>query len=49
MFARVVTLKVEAPVVKELGLKDAVAPVGKPLTVNDTVPLKPVPGVTVAV
>ena len=34
-------------VVTVAGLKEAVAPVGRPLTLNDTVPLKPFEGVTV--
>ena len=38
---------VEPEVVTVAGLKEAVAPVGSPLTVNETVPLKPFDGVTV--
>jgi hypothetical protein len=50
VFAAVVTLNVEDPEpVTEVGLKDDVAPVGKPLTLKFTVPEKPVPGVTDAV
>src|SRR5262249_26279871 len=33
----------------DAGLNEAVAPVGSPVTLNATVPLNPVPGVTVAV
>lgn len=33
----------------DAGLKEAVAPAGKPLTLRETVPPKPVPAVTVAV
>jgi hypothetical protein len=44
------TLSVEVPEpTTELGLKLAVAPVGKPLTLSDTVPLNPATAVTVAV
>ena len=45
----IVKLSVEEPVVKEPGLKVVVLPAGAPLTANDTVAVKPVPGVTVAV
>ena len=37
------------PPLIEAGLKLAVAPVGKPLTPKETLPLKPLAGVTVAV
>ena len=44
------TLRVELPEpVIEVGLKPAVVPVGKPLTLNDTVPVNPLTAVTVAV
>jgi hypothetical protein len=33
----------------DAGLNDAVAPAGSPLTLSETVPLNPVPAVTVAV
>ena len=46
----VVTLSVVVPDVgTDAGLKDAVAPDGRPLTVKSTVPVNPVPAVTVAV
>lgn len=46
----VVTVKVEEPdVVTEVGLKLAVAPVGSPLTLKFTVPVKPPVGLTVTV
>ena len=48
--AEVATFSVEDPdPVTEAGLKNDVAPVGKPLTLRPTVPLKPVPAVMVAV
>jgi hypothetical protein len=40
---------VEPEVFTVVGLKVAVAPVGRPLTLNVTVPVNPVPGVTVTV
>ena len=49
VFESVFTLKVDVPDFKELGLKEAVAPEGKPVTDNVTVPVKPVPGATLAV
>ena len=48
--ALVETLMVVDPeVLTDAGLNEAVAPVGSPVTLNATVPLNPVPGVTVAV
>jgi len=48
--ADVVTVKVEAPdPLMEAGLKLAVAPAGKPLTLNATVPVKPLVGDIVTV
>jgi len=45
-----VTVNVEEPeVVTDVGLKLAVAPNGRPLTLNVTVPLNPADGITVAV
>ena len=35
--------------VTAVGLNDAVAPAGRPVTLKATVPVKPVPAVTVAV
>ena len=44
------TLKVVEPdALTDAGLNEAVAPDGSPLTLNVTVPVKPVPAVTVAV
>jgi hypothetical protein len=44
----VVTFKVDEPeVVTDAGLKDAVAPLGSPLRLKDTAPVKPLVGVTV--
>ena len=44
------TVSVVGPdVLTDAGLKDAVAPAGRPVTPKVTVPVKPVPGVTVAV
>ena len=39
----------EPDVAMDVGLNEPVAPVGSPLTLSDTAPLKPVPAVTVAV
>jgi hypothetical protein len=39
---------VEPDVFTDVGLNEAVAPAGNPVTLNATVPVKPVPGVTVA-
>jgi hypothetical protein len=48
--AVVVTVSVEVPeVVTEVGLKVPVAPVGNPVTLIATAPVKPPEGVTVAV
>ena len=48
--AKVETVKVDDPdPVTEVGLNEAVAPVGRPVNVKLTVPVKLVPGVTVAV
>ena len=48
--ALVETLSVVGPdVLTDAGLNEAVAPDGSPLTLKVTVPLNPVPGVTVAV
>ncbi len=45
-----VTLRVLEPDVEmDAGLNEALAPAGSPLTLRETVPLKPVPAVTVAV
>ena len=44
------TLRVLEPDVEmDAGLNEALAPAGRPLTLRETVPLKPVPAVTVAV
>jgi hypothetical protein len=44
-----VTVNVEEPEpVTDVGAKDPLAPVGNPLTLNDTLPLKPLLGVIVA-
>ena len=44
------TLRVLEPDVEiDAGLNEALAPAGSPLTLSETVPLKPVPPVTVAV
>ena len=40
---------VEPEVVMDAGLNEAVVPDGSPVTLNATVPLNPVPGLTVAV
>jgi hypothetical protein len=40
---------VEPEVLTDAGVNEAVAPDGNPVTLNATVPLKPVPAVTVAV
>ena len=46
----VATLSVVEPdVVTDVGLKNAVAPAGNPVTLKFTVPVNPLPGVTVAV
>lgn len=46
----VVTVMVDVPEpATEAGLKLAVAPLGKPVTLNDTTPVKPPDGVTVTV
>ena len=45
----VVTVNVELPDASGLGLNVPVAPVGKPLTLSVTDPVKPPVGVTVAV
>jgi hypothetical protein len=46
----VATLSVVEPdVVSDVGAKDAVAPAGKPVTLKFTVPVNPVPGLSVAV
>jgi len=37
------------PVVDEVGLNEAVTPLGKPVTENDTAPLIPLPDITVRV
>ena len=43
-------LKVLEPEVEmDAGVNDAEAPAGSPLTLSETMPLKPVPAVTVAV
>ena len=49
VLATVFTVRVELPDASDPGLKDHVAPVGKPLTLKVTLPLKPPEGVTVAV
>ena len=50
VLALVVTVMVDDPVpVTVVGLKLAVAPVGSPLALKVTIPLKPPDGVTVAV